>query len=256
MMFSRGSSNLYFGIWNFSCVFGIWNLKDIIAFMPLQYTTVRSRRRTVALEVTLNGDVIVRLPHRAREEHVREFIAKKQRWIERTLRKVQHQKELHRPKTFTEGEEFHFLGQSCRLRYMDGGPRSLNLENGEFLLSRSRAGQAERFFVKWYRNEARRYLRDRVQYYAGKTGLAYGNITITGAKKRWGSCNRHNDLSFSWRLVLAPLEVIDYVVVHELVHSVEKNHSRNKVWKKVAEILPAYKEQRKWLKEHGAGLFI
>jgi predicted metal-dependent hydrolase len=220
------------------------------------YSVVRSRRRTVGLEITLDGDVIVRMPQRAREEHVREFIVKKQRWIERTLRKVQRQKELHRPKTFTEGEEFRFLGRSYHLRFVDRGPRRLVLENGEFLLAQAKAGQAERSFVKWYRAEARRYIRERVQYYSGRTGLAYGNITITSAKRRWGSCNRQNDLSFSWHLILAPVEVVDYVVVHELVHSVEKNHSRNKFWKKVAEILPAYKEQRKWLKEHGAGLFI
>ena len=90
----------------------------------------------------------------------------------------------------------------------------------------------------------------RVKYYSSLSGFKYKNIKITSAQKRWGSCNYQNNLNFPKRLTLAPDKIIDYVVIHELCHIKEKNHSQN-FWKEVAQIMPEYKKHRKWLKENG-----
>ena len=98
---------------------------------------------------------------------------------------------------------------------------------------------------------AQQRIPERVKYYSELAGLQPRSVRISKAKKRWGSCGSKGTLNFAWRLVLAPLEVIDYVVVHELVHLVERNHGR-KFWKKVSEIIPGYKVYRKWLRKNGS----
>jgi predicted metal-dependent hydrolase len=94
---------------------------------------------------------------------------------------------------------------------------------------------------------------ERVNIYSAKHGFAPKQVKITSARTRWGSCSPDGTLNFTWRLVMAPLDVIDYVVVHELVHLRVKNHSR-KFWKAVEEIMPGWRLQRKWLREHGEKL--
>ena len=103
--------------------------------------------------------------------------------------------------------------------------------------------------VEWYRKQARQVITVRVKYYADLLGLEVNKIRISNARKRWGSCSAKNNLSFTWRLILAPLEIIDYVVVHELMHIFEKNHSR-RFWVRVEEYYPQYRKKRKWLKQN------
>jgi predicted metal-dependent hydrolase len=104
--------------------------------------------------------------------------------------------------------------------------------------------------IAWYRNQAKQVLTEQAARYACSTGLSYKKINITGAQKRWGSCSSSGNLNFSWRLVMAPMEVVEYVIVHELVHLREQNHSA-RFWKLVSEILPEYRSQRRWLNEKG-----
>jgi len=96
---------------------------------------------------------------------------------------------------------------------------------------------------------------ERVNFYSRITGWKFKSVSITKAESRWGSCGPNNSINFSRRLIMAPIDVIDYVVVHELAHIAEKNHSK-KFWDKVEAILPDYKEKRKWLKEKGHNLKI
>ena len=101
-----------------------------------------------------------------------------------------------------------------------------------------------------YRKKARKQLEDRAAYYAGLMGVTYNRITVRAAKTRWGSCSARGNLNFHWKLILMPPEVLDYVVVHELAHRREMNHS-SRFWTEVERIMPDYKRRRKWLKENG-----
>ena len=103
--------------------------------------------------------------------------------------------------------------------------------------------------VKNYKALALQKITERVNFYSAKTGWQYKSIKITNAKKRWGSCSRNGSINFTWRLILAPLDVIDYVIVHELAHINQKNHSV-KFWESVKTVLPDYLERRKWLKDN------
>ena len=101
--------------------------------------------------------------------------------------------------------------------------------------------------IDWYKKEAQRILTDRVKYYAENYSLKYNKITIKEQKTVWGTCNSKNDLTFNWKIIMFNLDIVDYIVVHELSHSIHKNHSKS-FWNLVESILPNYKELRKKLK--------
>jgi predicted metal-dependent hydrolase len=105
----------------------------------------------------------------------------------------------------------------------------------------------------WYRRQGRRVFAERVAYWNAQFGFSYGRIAIRDQKSRWGSCSRQGNLNFNWRLLLAPLSVLDYIVIHELAHLKEGNHSP-RFWALVAEKCPAFREQRDWLRHHGPEL--
>ena len=119
-----------------------------------------------------------------------------------------------------------------------------------FLLARAALPYAEDVFTAWYKKQARQVITERVEKYAELYGYVYKRIRITSARTRWGSCSSKGSLNFPWRLVMAPMHIIDYVVIHELVHIKEQNHSKV-YWNKVEQIMPDYKERRAWLNDYG-----
>jgi len=209
----------------------------------------RTRRRTLAIIVEDDGRVVVRAPLRLKQEAIDEFVRAKEAWI--LARQAQARERTSRfvPKSYTSGEEFLFLGSSYRLEIADHQRPPLVL-NGGFRLSRAALPRAEAVFERWYRRQALRVMSERVEAYAASHGFIFNRIKITSARKRWGSCGHKGNLSFAWRLVMAPQPVIDYVVVHELAHLKHRNHSK-RFWSKVASILPDFRQQEHWLDEHG-----
>ena len=120
----------------------------------------------------------------------------------------------------------------------------------QFYLSRSALPVAESVFREWYKQHAFQEITARVEWYASRNGYRYQRVKVTEARTRWGSCGQHGSLNFSWRLVMAPVRVIDYVVIHELVHLKEKNHSKA-YWNKVKLLMPDYRQQIDWLNANG-----
>ena len=120
----------------------------------------------------------------------------------------------------------------------------------KFYLSKEYLEGAKGIFIDWYKKRAYEKISERVKWYAQKRGFKYNRINITNAQKRWGSCSCRNNLNFSWWLIMAPLPVVDYVIVHELVHLDEKNHSRA-FWNKVKMLMTDYKKYQEWLKKNG-----
>lgn len=214
---------------------------------------VRSKRKTLALIVKPDGALIVRAPLRAPERSIREFIQKNAKWIEK---KQAEALAFHppAPKQYVPDEKFLYLGNTYSLEIVPGQRKPLLLESN-FKLAQSVHGNAKTVFERWYRTRAKQILTERVQLYASQYGFHYKKIGITSARTRWGSCSANGSLNFSWRLIQVPLEVVDYVVVHELVHTVFHNHS-GRFWKKVEKIMPDYKERRKWLRKDGQPLML
>jgi predicted metal-dependent hydrolase len=208
---------------------------------------IRSRRRTISLEVTPAAALIVRAPLRASAAYIEETIRKKSSWI---LRKMDEMKQ--RPVSacheYTEGELFLYLGRAYPMSIVDD--EKITIERSDQLyVSRSLMSDIPTQLRRWYVEEAKKEIPSRCMWFSMKTGHVPASIRITNARQRWGSCTPRGGLNFSWRLIQAPPEIIDYVVVHELVHISQPDHSK-KYWNKVREIMPDYGRRRKWLREN------
>ena len=210
---------------------------------------IRSRRRTLALQVAPDASLIVRAPYRASPETIRRAVRRKMPWI---LKKQRQARETFRPPVrheFIDGEEFPYLGAWRKLRVVSGAGIPLVLDENEFLLSAAHLPEAQRLFERWYRAQAFAIINDRIKQYVAMSGLKYSRIAVTGAKKRWGSCSSKGYLNFSWRLVMAPPAMVDYVIVHELAHLAEHNHAP-RFWQKVHALFPDYRQARRWFRDN------
>ena len=210
---------------------------------------IRSKRKTVSLQVSDDATLIVRAPFEVSEEIINRVILKHSNWIKKKKKEMQLRDIKFSKKEFVNGEGFIYLGNYYRLRLVENQETPLNFENG-FFLSKEYLANAREIFIDWYKERAYEKIFERVKWYAQKRGFKYNKINITNAQKRWGSCSCRSNLNFSWRLIMAPLPVVDYVIVHELVHLDEKNHSRA-FWNKVKMLITDYKKHQEWLKKNG-----
>ena len=222
--------------------------------MELDYTIVRSRKRkrTISLNVKIDGTAVIRVPYRTPVSEIQRFCREKEKWLARKIGELREREKDVRVKTFAAGEIFLFLGEPYPLAIEDtaGVPEKLDLLSGEFVLSGDKTSQARNIFIDWYRARAQEYIGIRVEHFKQVLGVSPRGIRISNARCRWGSCSLDDRLYFSWRIMMAPPAVIDYLVVHELAHMKEKNHSRS-FWEIVADTIPGYRSERTWLRDNG-----
>lgn len=221
-----------------------------------EYTIERSARRnkTIAIYVKPETGVIVRAPLSVRKKFIQKFIEAKSPWILKKLSAANSMTVF--PRQFTTGEIFSYLGQDHKLVLIcSTRDRSSILTEDKKLIVPVPEGlndfnRAE--FVKdalryWYVAEANQVISRLVNELSAATGLVPAKVKVKNLKRSWGSCSGHNNVSFNWRLIMAPLQIIEYVVVHELCHIKEKNHSKN-FWLLLERHIPDCKDIRKQLK--------
>ena len=177
---------------------------------------IRSSRKTLGLEVTSEGMIRIRAPYGVSEDVILRFLESKSAWIQKSLAKVRARQE------------------------------KLKEEEAQY-------GTLTEAELKVLKMQAEEVFPARAAFYAGKMGISYGRITIRRQKTRWGSCSQSGNLNFNCLLMLAPPGVVDYVVVHELCHRIEMNHSP-RFWELVGEVYPDYDRWKRWLKENGGRL--
>jgi len=213
---------------------------------------VRSRRKTIALIVQSDGSLLVRAPLRVTQRQILDVVQQQAEWVRSRQEAARQRAAAAPPKAFVEGEIFNYLGQPYRLVIANAARPALALDAqaGQFRLARAAQPGVAALFEAWYRRQARQVFTERVAFYARQIGLQPQKLRISSARTRWGSCSSRGTLSFTWRLVMAPLPVIDYVVVHELCHLQVRNHSKD-FWNKVRAIMPDYKERARWLRVNG-----
>lgn len=210
---------------------------------------IKSPRRTIGLSLRDDAALIVRAPKRATMDAIEKAVLGNRDWIIKKKKLILRQFSEAKPHSFSEGEIFYFLGSPFKLTFPENARSFFNPDTGFSISARYRES-ARQMFVAWYIRQANSIIPARVSFFSEKSQFGYNRIKITSAEKRWGSCGPEKNLSFSWKLVLAPLEVVDYVVVHELSHIKEMNHSRA-YWNTVRRILPGFEAQKRWLKENG-----
>ncbi|MGB8953083.1 MAG: SprT family zinc-dependent metalloprotease [Candidatus Aminicenantales bacterium] len=224
----------------------------------LEYIIQRGKRkRTVAIQVNSPTQVVVLAPFSLDKEKIREIVRKKAKWI---IEKQKHLKKLELlspKKEFTSGEQVLFLGRRYRLKILNSAERQpgklefigrrVIITVDSHLAPENRKDVIKNTLMEWYFTEAGRIITERINRYSHIIEISPKKIKIRNQQKRWGSCSQSGVLRFNWRIIMAPISIIDYVAVHELCHLKIKNHSQ-KFWKLVSLAIPNYRKRREWLK--------
>ena len=184
--------------------------EELVKIAGLSVLLVRSSRKTLAVQIRTDGTVIARAPLRMPKDRILCFLSEKASWIRMQQGRMQERENMR---------------QQARI-HLDAAQE------------------------KELRERAKSVLAQRTAYFARQIGVTYGKITVRDQKTRWGSCSQTGNLNFNFRLILAPSEVLDYVVVHELCHRRQMNHS-TQFWQEVAQVLPDYRKRKAWLTENG-----
>jgi len=222
--------------------------------MNTDYTIEYSNRKTLAIFVERDKSIVVKAPIGTPQEKIDDFVTRKKYWIYKKLKNPQKFK-LKRKKEFVSGASILFLGTSYRLDVVDEKIDGITFDNTKFVISRNNQKNAYNYFKSWYRKKAEEIITPKVDYYANNLGVEYNQIKISHMEYRWGSCTPKNNLNFNWRLIKAPMFVIEYVIVHELAHFLESNHTSN-FWNIVGTQVPKYLTAKNWLREYGEQLYI
>ncbi|GAH45651.1 unnamed protein product [marine sediment metagenome] len=228
----------------------------------IDYTIKRgNRKKTLAINVTLASKVIVLAPNNFSREKIKTIVKKKALWI---LEKQEHFKRLTMlfpEKEFVSGEQILLLGRKYRLKIKEENDSSIPKLSGRrlFIYVHSNLVPEDRkeiikdTLIKWYFIKSTKIIKQRITRYSKLLNLFPKKVIIKDQKKRWASCSSDGILRFNWRIAIAPISIVDYVVVHELCHLKIKNHSSD-FWKLLSIAMPDYQNRRNWLKNN-TGIF-
>ena len=212
----------------------------------MDYQIIRSKRKTLSLQINQNAELVIRAPLYLGGREIQAFIDEKSSWIEKKQQQVKSQ--ISEKHGYHNGEIFLYLGNEYPLS-LDNIEKVLVFNGNEFLLNKG-CGQKRNSFEQWYKQQFSEVALPRIDYFAKKHNLKFNEVRIKKQKTLWGSCSSSNNLNFNYLLMMAPMSVIDYVIVHELSHTIHKDHSK-KFWALVVSILPEYKLANKWLRDNG-----
>jgi predicted metal-dependent hydrolase len=179
-------------------------------------------------------------------------VDEKRLWIYTKLAEKEMLLTPHSKKEFITGEGFPYLGRQHRLKLVDGGrgQSPLRLYQGRFLLDRKQKDKGRKHFIRWYSDHTIPWLEHRVGLFKERLGVVPNSLRVRDLGSRWGSCNAAGTLNFHWRTILLPPRIIEYVIVHELVHLAEPHHTPE-FWRRVERAMPDFAARKKWLAENG-----
>lgn len=224
-------------------------------------TVIRTGRRKTATIKIVEGDVHVIVPQHLSQKRIEELIRKKTPWIQQKLH-LQASIKPVKPKEYVSGEAFSYLGKNYRLKLIEGDSEGVKLKGGRFLVEveKSLSGTARTAYVQaqlaqWYQQHAEQLLQGKVERFAPLLGVSPNCIKVKYYKSRWGSCTAEGNITFNWRIIMAPHVIVDYVVVHELAHLKHHDHSSS-FWQSVKSVFPEYLELRNWLKVNAPRLTL
>ncbi len=224
----------------------------------IEFTISYSKRKSIGIKISPPGLVSVAAPSGLPREVVKDVVEEKAEWILKKLAEVRTRQSLRVEKAFVEGEAFMYLGKTYSLAiHEDKGRRKafVKIESGKLnVYTPSRAPELLRGALElWYREETKQRVLDCIQRYQPYFEVKPSGVQIKEQKRRWGSCTSKRKLLFNWRISMAPIEILDYIVVHEMCHMIHMNHSKA-YWMLVQSLVPDYKEKMAWLKDQGIRL--
>ena len=222
--------------------------------MKLDYRIVYSRRRSLSLSVERDASVVVRAPQGTPEEKIRQAVEAQKLWLFQKINHEQKYPATRQRKEFVSGETITYLGRNYRLEVTEQAITGVRFHS-RFIISRQNQPHAAKLFRGWYIARAHERIPSQARYFAEAMGVRFNRVLISDLKVRWGSCTPRANLNFNWRIMRAPAHVIDYLVVHELAHLLEPNHTPG-YWNIVAVQVPHFEGVKEWLREHGGVLEV
>jgi len=233
------------------------------------FTIRRSRRAKRARIVVTAEKVELVAPVMMPEKLLRQFVANKQRWISETQKKIREKTSASKllfPALYEQGSRLLYLNKYYALTLKFTAHKKIEFEFNQVLIAnipksfqqydaKSLSILLQAAYIGWLKQQALQKVMAAVGTYSPLYQLHAKSIRVRAQKSRWGSCGIHNDIYMNWLLILAPIEVLDYVVIHEICHIAQRNHSA-KFWGLVALHCPSYKKHRLWLKQHGNNLIL
>ena len=225
--------------------------------IPIVFRRSKNASR-LRMQIGTEGKLNLIAPWFTSDKGIQIFIKKHQNWIEKHWVKVEKLKKLRPEFHYRSGDTYYYFGEPVTLdvRPSEKKRPSIKIRDDKMFITLNRnisrqegIGSIKKVIQEFYKKKAEEVIRDRLDYFNEHYGFSFNRVTMRDQKSRWGSCSLLRNLNFNWRLIMAPIEVIDYVVVHELCHLKEMNHS-SRYWALVALALPEHKKYRKWLKEN------
>lgn len=238
----------------------------------IQVHIERSKRKTMSMSVDKDGSVTIKAPLRyPSDKDIRYFVEQKMDWILKQRDRQQEREDMKLVRRFETDYSFPYLGKECLVEMRQRKKSNIKYEDEKIIIQTPFCEALENDYEadgnkkvieklrkdlkKWYKNQAYSYISKRVEYYQKIIGVTVTDISIRSRKTQWGSCDSNGCLTFSWRLVMARPEAIDYVVIHELCHRKHMDHSQE-FWNQVEKYMPDFKIQQQWLEEHSVNLTI
>jgi len=212
--------------------------------MDHDYQITRSQRTTISIEISPTGKILVKAPYLVPGFIIDNFVSSKSAWIKRKISDILKYSSLNNT-GFNKKQKLLYLGKNLAVCY--GNYQLIHKDEDNLYIPEIFKFRIKHELTNWYKHQARDIINKRIIYFSQVMNTSCSSTRFSDTISKWGTCTYDNHLQFSWRLVMAPMAVLDYVVVHELAHTIEKNHSQ-KFWKIVRKIKPAYKQYIKWLK--------
>lgn len=206
---------------------------------------IKSFRKTLSLRVLDSWEVILKAPLFVSKRFIDDFLSKHNDWLIKKQSQISSNEKI----LFLEWEEIPFLWKKYKLIFDENSWDKIIFDWENFISKPNDSKFLRELFINFYKKQSEIYFKERVEFFAKNYNLVYNNIKISFAKWKWGSCNSKKNLSFVYNLILANEYIIDYVIVHELAHTKQMNHSKL-FWQEVENIMPNYKEHRFWLKKY------
>jgi predicted metal-dependent hydrolase len=219
---------------------------------------IRSKRKTIALIIRSDGSLEVRAPLHLPKKDILEWVASKSGWIEKHRQQVlqaQAEKARSPDRPLQSGDLVYVMGKTYPLRVIKTQTKTLRLEATRLVMSSDLLPNAHAVLQQYLTNLLASGLALRFSRFIDLIGKKPAMVRISKARTRWGSCSSNGNIALNWRLAMAPPEILDYIIVHELAHLKHPNHSRA-FWAEVGRILPDYKARKQWLKQYGGWLTL
>ena len=210
------------------------------------YKVIRSNRRTLSISINENAELIVRAPHLLSMNIIHDFINEKKKWVNKQQKIINNRLS---DSAFDKDMAL-MLGSLYPIKIKTDQSEKLTFNGEEFLVYSSDQELIHSSLKKWYKKKFREVAIPRLTYFADQYNLSVNQVRIKEQKTLWGSCSSRNNINLNYLLIMAPMNVIDYVIIHELAHTTHRNHSSH-FWKTVESMMPNFKEAKTWLKDYG-----